>query len=64
MIKNKLQNKTKQKKKPLTTSIKSSQYKIFHHKFIGRRNEKGQSKALKPLIFERQTRNRLCKKKT
>jgi hypothetical protein len=47
MIKNKLQNKTKQKKKPLTTSIKSFQYIISHHKLIGRKNEKGELKALK-----------------
>jgi hypothetical protein len=57
MIKNKLK-----KKLLTTTSINSSQYKISHHQFIARRNEKGKSEALKPLIFERQTRNKLCKK--
>jgi hypothetical protein len=62
MIKNKIQTKPSKKKPLTTTSIKSSQYKISHHKLIGRKNEKGESKALKPLIFERQTRNKLCKK--
>jgi adenylyl- and sulfurtransferase ThiI len=65
MIENKLQNKTKQRK-----TINNNLNQIFSIQNFSsqvhwkKKNEKGESKALKPLTFERQTKKQTFQKKT